>query len=133
KNEAGPDGKPLECVLLTPRVAPPTTHCFDPASHLQVSEKGIRPTPQGDTPFSSKVGDWRRVGGLLLPFSLETQAGPITFTAQVQSVVFDEPLDEKQFEPPQPAAVPAPAQPQPQPSTKPGAKAKSKGKPKPAP
>jgi hypothetical protein len=130
KAETGPDGKPLECVVLTPKVAPPTTRCFDPASHLQVIEKGIRPTPQGDTPFSSTVSDWRRVGGLLLPFGLETQAGPITFSAKVQSIVFDEPMDDKQFEPPQPAgAAPPPGKP----AGKSNGKTKAKAKAKPAP
>ncbi len=128
KNEIGPDGKPMECVVMTPKVAPPTTRCFDPRSHLQVLEKGIRPTPQGDTPFSSTVSDWRRIGGLLLPFALETQAGPITFGAKVQTIVFDETMDDKQFEPPQPPA-PAPAGP----GAKPAGKTKGKGKPKPAP
>ena len=128
KNEPGPDGKPLECVTLTPKVAPPTTRCFDPGSHLQVLEKGIRPTPQGDTPFSSTVSDWRRIGGLLLPFALETQAGPITFAAKVQSIVFDEAMDDKQFEPPKPAA--APGEPG-KPAGKTKSKANAKAKPKP--
>jgi hypothetical protein len=108
KNQAGPDGKMLECVVVTPKIAPPSTRCYDPVTHLQVSEVGVRPTPQGDTPFSSTVSDWRTVGGLKMPFALETQAGPITFTAKVQSVVYDEPMDDKQFEPPQPTAA-APA------------------------
>ncbi|HEY2904032.1 MAG TPA: hypothetical protein VGL59_25820 [Polyangia bacterium] len=110
KNQAGPDGKMLECVVVTPKIAPPSTRCYDPVTHLQVSEVGVRPTPQGDTPFSSTVSDWRTVGGLKMPFALETQAGPITFAAKVQSVVYDEPMDDKQFEPPQPTpAAPADA------------------------
>ena len=122
KNETGPDGKVLECVVLTPKVAPPTTRCFDQISHLQVTEKGVRPTPQGDTPFSSTVSDWRTVGGLKMAYALETQAGPITFSAKVQSVVFDQAMDDKQFEPPQPTAVtPADA-----PAASPSGKAKPK-------
>lgn len=132
KNEIGADGRPMECVVMAPKVAPPTTRCFDPSSHLQVVEKGIRPTPQGDTPFSSTVGDWRRVGGLLQPFSLETQAGPITFAAKVQAIVFDEPMDDKQFEPPQPPKAEA-AGPGGKTPVKAGAKSKAKGKAKPKP
>jgi hypothetical protein len=108
KNETGADGKVLECVVLTPKVAPTSTRCFDRVSHLQVTEKGVRPTPQGDTPFTSTVSDWRTVGGLKMAYALETQAGPITFSARVQSVVFDQVMDDQQFEPPQPTAV-APA------------------------
>jgi hypothetical protein len=123
KNETGADGKVLECVVLTPKVAPPSTRCFDPASHLQVTEKGVRPTPQGDTPFTSTVSDWRTVGGLKMAYALETQAGPITFSAKVQSVVFDQTMDDKQFEPPQPTAV-APAD---APAASSSGKSKAKG------
>ena len=136
-NEAGPDGKPLECVVLTPKVGPSVTRCYDPATHLQVLEKGVRPTPQGDTPYTSTVSDWRVAGGLKSPFALETTAGPITFSARVANVTFDEPMDDKQFEPPQPAAVtpteappaPAAAAAKPGKTGKAGAKAKPAGKP----
>jgi hypothetical protein len=130
KNQPGPDGKMLECVVVTPKIAPPSTRCYDPITHLQVSEAGVRPTPQGDTPFSSTVSDWRNVGGLKMPFALETQAGPITFTAKVQSVVYDDAMDDKQFEPPQPtAAAPADAASKPtKTNTKVKAKANTKAK-----
>lgn len=100
KNEAGPDGKMLECLVLTPKVAPPVTRCFDPRSHLQVLEKGTRATPQGDTPFTSVLSDWREIGGLKMAFAVLTNAGPVTFKGTVKSVVFDEPVDDKMFEPP---------------------------------
>ena len=118
--QTGGDGRPLECVVLTPKLAPATTRCFDPGTHLQVLEKGIHPTPQGDTPFTSTIGDWRTVGGLRMPYALETQAGPVTFTAKVLTAVYDEPMDDKQFEPPQPtASTPASAEPAPSTATPP--------------
>ncbi|HET6284704.1 MAG TPA: hypothetical protein VFH73_27355 [Polyangia bacterium] len=112
KNETDPAGKPLECLVLIPRSAPPTTNCYDAATHLQVSQKGTRATPQGDTPFSSTLSDWRSVGGLKMAFGVLTQAGPITFKGTVKAVSFDEPVADKMFEPPEPEtppAAPAPA------------------------
>lgn len=140
--QTGGDGRSLECVVLTPKLAPPTTRCFDSGTHLQVLEKGVHATPQGDTPFTSTVGDWRTVGGLRMPYALETQAGPVTFTAKVLTAVYDEPMDEKQFEPPQPtASAPASAEPTPATATTPakagtktrGTKTKGAAKPKAAP
>jgi hypothetical protein len=95
-----PSRPDLECLLFTPHEAPPVTDCYDAKTHLQVSQKGTEPTPQGDTPFTSTLKDWRDVGGLKMPYAVETQAGPITFTARLTDVKFDVPMDEKMFDPP---------------------------------
>jgi hypothetical protein len=103
KLEPRPEGgPPLECLVLTPRLGPPVTNCYDPATHLQVTQKGSHATPQGDTPFTSTMSDWREVGGVKMAFAVQTQAGPITFTGNITGVSFDEPLDDKMFEPPAP-------------------------------
>ena len=86
--------------MLTPHEGPPVTNCYDAKTHLQVSQKGTRSTPQGDTPFTSTLKDWREVGGIKMPFSVDTQAGPITFTARLTDVKFDQPHGDKMFEPP---------------------------------
>ncbi|HVU49558.1 MAG TPA: hypothetical protein VHL80_02665 [Polyangia bacterium] len=99
--ELAPSSPPgQECLVLTPPDAPPVTNCYDARSHLQVTQKGTRSTPQGDTPFSSTLKDWREVGGLKMAFSVDTQAGPITFTARMTDVKFDVPMDDKMFDPP---------------------------------
>lgn len=126
---ADPSGAGLECLRLTPHEASAVTNCYDPKTHLQVSQKGTRSTPQGDTPFTSTLKDWRDVGGLKMPFSVDTQAGPITFTARMTDVKFDVAMDEKSFEPP---ASPAPASESPT-AAAPKAKPKTKAKPKAAP
>jgi len=109
--EVGPGGTPLECVVLTPKLAHPRTNCYDPATHLQVSEKGTRSTPQGDTPYSSVLKDWHEVGGVKIAFAVDTQAGPITYVARMTDVKFDEPVDDKLFEPPTPPGATSPAEP----------------------
>jgi hypothetical protein len=117
---ADPSGAGLECLRLTPREAPAVTNCYDAKTHLQVSQKGTRSTPQGDTPFTSTLKDWRDVGGLKMAFSVETQAGPITFTAHMSDVKFDVAMDEKSFEPPaaEGATAAAPAKPKAKSKTK---------------
>jgi len=98
--EPGPGGKPLECVIATPKVGAPIHNCYDPATHLQVLQTGIRATPQGDVPFRAIMRDWRSVGGIKLAFEAETQVGPLTLVVRIKNVTFDEPVDDKIFEPP---------------------------------
>ncbi len=94
----------LECLTMTPKVGPPIRSCYDAQTHLQASQEGMRATAQGDVPFHSAVKDWRPVGGVKIPFDSVTQAGPITVVTTVNEIVFDEPMDDKMFEPPAPGA-----------------------------
>src|SRR5262245_32559465 len=103
--ETGADGRKLECVVGLQKHAKPMKSCYDPVTHLQVSQSGIRATPQGDVPFRATVRDWRSVGGVKIPFEAETQVGPVTLLVRIKSVTFDEPIDDKLFV----APVPAPA------------------------
>ncbi len=94
----------LECLSLTPRAGAPMRSCYDRQTHLQVSLEGTKATPQGDVPFKSTISDWRSVGGIKVPFSSETHAGPVTILNAVTDVRFDEPMDENMFNPPAPGA-----------------------------
>ena len=58
-SEPGADGTALECVVATPRVGAPVKSCYDPRTHLQVSQSGIKISPQGQIPFRATVSDWR--------------------------------------------------------------------------
>jgi hypothetical protein len=98
--EPGPGGKPLECVIATPKLGAPIHNCYDPATHLQVLQTGIRATPQGDVPFRAVMRDWREVGGIKIAFEAESQVGPLTLVVRIKNVTFDEALDDKIFEPP---------------------------------
>ena len=101
-NADAPAGQ--ECLTMTPRVGAPIRSCYDRQTHLQVSQEGMRTTPQGDVPFRSTIKDWRDVGGVKVPYASQTQAGPVTVVTTVTEVAFDEPMDDKMFEPPSPAA-----------------------------
>jgi hypothetical protein len=94
----------LECLTMTPKVGAPIRSCYDAQTHLQASQEGMRATAQGDVPFHSTVTDWRPVGGVKIPFDSVTQAGPITVVTTIDQIVFDEPMDDKMFEPPAPGA-----------------------------
>ena len=61
-------------------------------------------------PFRAVIREWREVGGVKIPFESNTQLGPITTADKVTSVTFDEPMDDKMFDPPKPGGTgPAPA------------------------
>src|SRR4051812_8319422 len=101
-NESGPDGAPLECIVATPKLGSPLRSCYDAKTHLQVSQSGVRAGPQGDMPFRAIIRDWREIAGVKIPFESNTQLGPITTVDRVTSVTFDEPIDDKMFDPPKP-------------------------------
>ncbi len=101
KIETATDALPgQECLTMTPRAGAPIRACYDERTHLQLSQEGVHATAQGDVPFHSTVSDWRSVGGIKIPYASQTQAGPMTIVTTVNEVAFDEPLDEKMFEPP---------------------------------
>ncbi len=100
--EPGPDGAPLECVVATPKLGSPLRSCYDAKTHLQVSQSGVRAGPQGDMPFRAIIREWRDIAGVKIPFESNTQLGPITTLDRVTSVTFDEPIDDKMFDPPKP-------------------------------
>lgn len=100
KNEVAADGTPVECLVLTPKLSPPMTDCFDARTHLMVRQRGVRPGPQGDTPFVSRVKDWRKVSGIELPFVTEMQVGPLAFVGTVTEAALDVPVNAAMFEAP---------------------------------
>lgn len=102
-NEVGSDGASLECLILTPKIGPPLTRCFDAKTHLMVSERGVRAGPQGDTPFVARAKDWRPVGDLKMPFQTEMQVGPLSFVGTVTSTELDGVLDAAVFAVPEPS------------------------------
>ena len=110
-NEPGPDGTTLECVTATPRVGAPIRSCYDARTHLQVTQSGIRVGPEGSIPFRATVSDWRDIGGVKMPFQSNTQLGPITLVDRIKSVTFDEPIDDKLFDPPALPNAPKPGKP----------------------
>jgi zinc protease len=94
----------LECLSMTPRTGALIRSCYDRQTHLQVSQEGIHATPQGDVPFKVTMSDWRAINGIKMPYTTEMHAGPVIIVTTVNEVAFDEPMDDKMFEPPAPNA-----------------------------
>jgi hypothetical protein len=108
KNEPGPGGARLECLVLTPKEGSAITSCYDAKTHLQVLVKGTHTTPQGESPFLSAIRDWTDVNGLKMPRTVDTQEGPLTFTMRLVDTKLDEPIDDAVFGLPKPPAPAAP-------------------------
>lgn len=99
---AAPDAK-LECIEVTYKLSTTTTYCFDKVSHLLSLETGKKASPQGETPYTTRASDYRDAGGVMLPYTQETTAGPATFVVNVQSVAWDVPTPPALFKLPKTA------------------------------
>jgi hypothetical protein len=97
RNEAGENGQQLECLILTPKVAPPKTTCLDMKTHLMVVERGVRSGPQGEMPYTARTSDWRAVGDTKIAYATEMQVGPLAFSGRVLAAELDVPVDPAMF------------------------------------
>jgi len=104
-----PTARPSECVEMTPKLGKPMTSCFDAETHLRTLQKGIRATPQGETPIRATFSDWRTVKGLKVPYTEELTMGPVTMVARVTELKFDEKFPAKRFALPEAARAAKPA------------------------
>jgi hypothetical protein len=107
--EPAPTGHAWQCVEMTPKLGKPITSCFDAETHLRALQKGIRATPQGETPIRATFSDWRAVKGVKLPYTEELTMGPITMVARVIEIKFDEKIPAKVFALPKAARAAKPA------------------------
>ena len=64
------NGKPAFKVVLTPKTGKPVTRFYDKASHLQVKEMVTQATPMGEITVEMFPGDYKKVDGILTPFSV---------------------------------------------------------------
>jgi hypothetical protein len=108
--EPPPAGRPWECVEMTPKLGKPLIACFDAETHLRTIQKGLRATPQGETPVRQAFSDWRTVRGVKVPYTEETVMGPVTLVAKVTELKFDEKFPAKLFELPKAARAAKPAE-----------------------
>jgi hypothetical protein len=107
--EPPPAGRAWECVEMTPRLGKPLISCYDAETHLRTLQKGIRATPQGETPIRATFNDWRTVKGIKVPYTEELTMGPITMVARVTELKFDEKLPAKLFALPKAARAAKPS------------------------
>jgi hypothetical protein len=65
------NGKPAYKVILTPKDGPPQSLYFDQASNLLVKVGLTVENPMGVIPVESFLEDYRKVDGLLLPYTVK--------------------------------------------------------------
>ena len=83
-----------------PSSGAPIHSCYDAATHLQVLQTGIKATPQGDVPFRAVAqATGATSAGSRCRSRPRPRSGPITLVARIKSVTFDEPMDDKMFDP----------------------------------
>lgn len=112
RNERDVNGALLECLMMTPARGEGDrksdgvggvagvgtwTNCYDAATHLLTLERVVQAGPQGDVPCTTRLADWRRVEDTEIPYSLEFESGPLTFSGRVTLVELDGPVDAKAF------------------------------------
>jgi zinc protease len=78
------EGKPAYKVVLTAKTGKTETEYYDKASHLLVKETTTTKGPMGDVSLESILSDYKKVDGLLMPFTItqkiEGQQFVIKFT-----------------------------------------------------
>jgi hypothetical protein len=95
--ETMPAGQSWECVELHKKKGPPTTTCFDSATHLKVWEKGVQASQGGQVPYQTRFSDWRPVDGVKVWHREAVTVGPLTMESRIVEIVFDEPVAAKLF------------------------------------
>jgi hypothetical protein len=78
------DGKECYKVVETPIEGKPETAYYEKESGLLVKETGIMPSPMGEIPFETEIGDYRKEGPLLLPHKMSQ-----SFVGQKMLIVLD--------------------------------------------
>ncbi len=63
------DGKPVYKVLLTPKLGSPQTYSFDQGTGLILQADSVIDSTAGKLTVIAKPGDYRRVDGVLMPFT----------------------------------------------------------------
>ncbi|NOZ94709.1 MAG: hypothetical protein GXP47_08230 [Acidobacteria bacterium] len=98
-------------IKVTNKFGDVTYYYLDTDYFLPFKEEGKRTIRGQEIEFESSIGDYKKVGGLLIPFSTESKAKG---SQQGQSVTFDKVvlnvnLDDSLFAKPAPKPTPAPA------------------------
>jgi zinc protease len=101
------DGKPAYKVVMTPKSGPPVTKYYDTASHLLVKESRTSKSPLGEITAESYAKDYKKVGGVLMPFTQTQKAAGQTIEIKVAEIKHNLDLPADTFK--VPAALDRPA------------------------
>jgi len=94
------DGEPAYRVVMTPKDGPAMTRYYDQKSGLLVRGSVTITGPQGAVGVESRIGDYRKVGDLLVPHRLTQKLGGPEIVIKVERVMFNEAIPAERFIPP---------------------------------
>lgn len=86
-------------VKLTPKAGEgnPVTNFYDAETFLLVRTETIIETPQATTPSVTRLGDYRTVGGVKIPFHTEQELSNVLLRITFTEAVFDVKIDDAKF------------------------------------
>ena len=76
---------------------PKKTHYFDTITGLFYQSMENQESPQGDISITSTVLEWQQVGGIKFEKTIETKAGPQTFTITVETIKLNDDVSSSLF------------------------------------
>jgi len=100
--EESVDGKPAWKVELSPKEGKPETFFFDKESGMMVRMTQTVSTALGEIPAEASIGDYRRVDGILAPFSMIQKAMNQTIAMRFEKIVWNPEIPADRFDLPAP-------------------------------
>jgi hypothetical protein len=85
-------GKPAYMVVFTPRRGEDVVLYFDVKSHLVVSMETMTELPMGSAPLITEIGDYRKVGNLLVPHEMTAKAMVMEMRIFIEEIEFNKEL-----------------------------------------
>jgi len=91
------DGRDAYKLEITDPSGVSSLEYFDAESGYKIMDEKTEETPEGSVLQFSKYEDYREVGGIMYPNKMMGAIGPQTFTATVDSIVFNSDIDDTVF------------------------------------
>ena len=91
------DGRACFKIVLTPAEGKPLTEYYDVETNLLVRTDVIVKNPMGEIPSETLFSDYRKVGGILVPFEMVHRALSQEITVRLESVRFNVEFPKERF------------------------------------
>ena len=100
KNKDSFEGHDVYVIEATPAEGSPELLSFDADSGLLVREQTQIEAPQGTIDIDTRLGDYRDVDGVKLPYEIHQVRSDFSFTIKITEVKHNVPIDDAKFEKP---------------------------------
>jgi hypothetical protein len=101
------EGKPAYKLVLTPKSGKPITEFYDKTTHLIVKQTSTSATPNGEITVDSLPSDFKKVDGVLIPFTVTQKVLTQEIVMKMTDVKHNVDLPADAFQRPGKAADPA--------------------------